>query len=1648
MSIQNRPYVGTWQPNRRVCVQWTPDFLVYINGDTSLPGCADCRHNINIQEFVNSISVDFGVEPGASNCSISMAIPRHYGDSIFRDGNTLLRPGLEVHVYFRGYFPMKGMTTPEARPVAGVNLSDIPQHPYYPVFHGVVTSVSHEFSGGYHTATMTCNGMLHFWEKQKLSGTSGGSFFGARPVNSNIQTTLTGHPMTGKTPYAIIYSLYRDTAGAADGVGFALNSQSNYGAVNTTTRDPMYALTLEYWHRRFRGKIYNLRMHGASGQLFTSSAQAYLSMYGASSNSIGGSTGTATVSPSAGHEGINPFTNDPVTLAGLRPRDPRGGLNRQPVDTSFLPSNNENSRFGLDATQLQAYPTDIGAYGAVNLWESTYESKMDIAGAVVNVSGYEFYQDADGDLVFKPPLYNLDTSSSRVYRIEPEDIVSISFTESEPAATYAIIKGGVFQNMKGVVDESELGTRSTYIDYKLVAQFGWIETSVESTYYNNAKSAFYFAINHLDRINAGVNGASVTIPLRPEIRPGYPVYIPHIDCFYYVTSVAHAMNLGSECTTTLTLTARRRKFFAPGNTANVGTHSGDLPQVDLGNIEGNMIALQALDTSGVPRLVGFPNVVMAIDPSRINPMFQSIGFEAVERELTSGDATRTQTDIRNSRRELFVWRFIDALLENNTLGLPGTTEGSARIRDTTQVFTVAGITNTDGTAQTVIYDEVYYALENYITQRSRAREAKASLVNQAVLKQNEINDLRAGANADSGQVQAQISALEEAIRGLNGRVRNIEQNFEVAPVSSDRPQPFSAYETSTRELRSAIDDVPTVPGSAGTNRNPPRANTEGQINPRRVALMAYLIGRLRVSQTQSNDTTTDPSGIVNTSAQLLQQLSDRKASLSLSVPGFYRYYSASHPKVEQQGYLPIVGSTIEEGGAPTVGTVNERGEVSGTATTVRRERTQLSPQQAAGYLINAWRELHDGQSPPDNAAQILLAIWGHETSQGSNMWNNNFTNSKALQSGLRARLVSRNNGAALFQAYGNPEEGSRHFVRSMIAGQNRVAFQQYLDHPDIAQYAAALRANNYFGRNFRRGTTTPTTAAERAAEATRYENDLRRFIPQARGWIRDARPIGSSDGADTTTLRPAPVLSPTQSAISTVKVVPASNVSGIPEERQNSYVEVVPDHVPTNGLRVKVFGQGRNDSQVVPTNLIRTMTFEARRNLRLSSFSAPSFSPTSGPTLNRLVNRCISPVPNDPLVEALLTSLVTKAGGDTALTTPRPSSELLHAAVTGITGLRTATGAIASAPDVLNINGGVPNDLNVSPVLRITTAEDGRTVLRAKARALIQDVTTANISELAQAQDLLRQSRTITPEVTALVTPWQESIRALFRDSPYPNESGVAQRNTARHLVEGTNIDYSPVFPVSDEKGYEHYGSYQYGRGLSIEPGGNYERMMSADPVQYFTDEQRELWVRALHSGVEVRQERLSTLAATIAASPSFLASAGAQIALDFAQNQGSDRVSMITNGLRNFVFSDRDTVSKLPINNVAYQLSELTPMGQNDTCACKGAEADLLLAAYMAGSGGATFAEISSPGEAAEWVSSQMVEASEAWSEAQSKMRGMSEDQGRQSILDSVEGWNTVADNFRQTNTTLAGNLTTTAESGLSRLSAENRRIFTPIRE
>lgn len=1678
MTIENRPYAGTWVANRRSVIQWTPDFLLYLNGDTSLHGCATCHHNIDINEFVNSISCDFGVEPGASNCSISMSIPRHYGDSIFRDGNTLLRPGLEVHVYFRGYFPMKGLTSPNARPVDGINLADIPQYPYYPVFHGVVTQVAHEYSGGFYTASMTCNGMLHFWEHQKLSGASGGSFFGARPANSGIQTTLTGHPMSGKSPYSIIYSLYRDTAGVADGVGFALASRTNYGAVNTTTNDPLYSLTLRYWEQRFRGKIYGLRMHGASGQLFTSSQQAFLSINGTSAFGGGSSTGTASVSGSLEFPSWDAFSQDPAILLGMRARGRDGRVLRQ-VDTRLAGAPDNRGRMGLDVAQLQAFPTDIGAYGQVNLWESTYESKMDIATAVTNVCGYEFYQDADGDLVFKPPLYNLDTSSSRVYRIEPEDVISINFTESEPAATYCIIKGGAFQNTRGLVDESEWGCRSTYVDYKLVAQFGWIEASLESSYYTNPKSAFFFAINHLDRTNAGVNGCTVTIPLRPEIRPGYPVYIRHIDCFYYVTQVSHAFSLGAECTTTLTMTARRRKFLPPGESGSSSVAlDRNLTAIDLSKTANPARALHTLDNSGVPRIIGFPNVVMAIDPLTINPQFTSIGFQAVERELRGTTRDRTgrfvagQGDLR--RRQVFVWNFIRMMLNRqpailnpvspNTAGTTQTPEPNNDFLATNehQEYAVCGGNGTT-TGVTVQVSTIREALNRYIDNRSTLRTARAILINMQVALQNARRSARTRAQSGGGTTtgstttpssgsnsgRSESTQWYATLEGVTAKIEEFDTNFNRSPSSN-----IQDYVTRYNTLAGIVNEVaPRSQNRLTRISSLDEHNTGTRADP--VVLMSFLIDQFRVTRSQSNDLQTDPSGTVNASANLLEMLSDRKASLNLTVPGHYRYYSASHPNPDMQGYAsltePESGDSSEEvteisvdrNGRP----IGERGQV------VDIQQTRMSGEAAAVNLRNAWRTLH-GQNPSNDVLAILLAQWALESGSGTHMYNYNYggVHWDRIHNGPGMRYISGNPGnMAWYQAYANEAEGARHYVWLLSTGRHREGITQYeqaVSRGDAAAgraYAEGIRRSGYYRGVIRTSSTTTrqrgNTEAEIQADIEHYGGELGHQLRRARQWIANAHleddstvtPRGDRDPAANPTGTRSTASSP-ETDYATSVVVPMTNDTRISPERRGQYVELS-IHTPTKGLRVRVIEDDR--TKVLPTNQIYAMTFEARGIPRSNPFQVSTLNPHNPQGIIRFIDTCLNSPPGY-FANALCNTFVTRVGSSgmsQARTTEPQVGELIAAGVAGITGLRNRNGQISASSGttgspIVNITNGAPNNNNPCTRYRTITGSTGaagkaRVILLEKAKALIKEVTVANITELNQAKPLLlglSRNQPFTQEILALITPWQEDLIALFHGATMPTQ-GPFQRETRTRLVERTDHEqFSPVFPVSDELGYEHYGSFQYGRGLSIEPGGNYERLMATDPFQFATDIQREAFLRALRShpgqtpeAIQARANAVREALRGIATDPEFTNGPGVQAALDYLESaqRNGDRTTQIVNGLANYIMSDRDAVMKMPVNNAAYRLADLLPMGQGDSCGCRGAEADLLLAAYMSGT--QEFTIIDSEDEATQWVGAQMIQAAQSWSQAQQQMRGMAPEVGRRSLLDNVEGWQRLGNSYRQ---------------------------------
>jgi hypothetical protein len=1588
--------------------------LVYINGDTALPGCATCNHRIDIQQFVTSVSVDCGVEPGAASASLSLSIPRTYGDSLFRDGNSLLRPGLEVQIYFRGYFPLQGMVS-EQGVVAGVRLDDVPQYPYYPAFHGVVTEFNNEFSGGFFSGSLTCSGMLHFWQYFKHS--SSGSYFGARPNNSRVHTTLTGHPFSGMTPYSIIYNLYRDTTGAAAGVGFALQSRTNFGARSSTTRESLYSLTQRYWERRFRERPYGLRMHGASGQLFTTSQQAYLSLYRTSSQA--GRFLSANLNPRTARSSRDVFAQDQALLLGLADRQD-GRVLRQP-DLGLLPSAN-GGRLGLSATQMQAFVTDIGQFGQVNLFESTYESKLDIATQVTQVCGYEFYQDVDGDLVFKPPLYNLDTRSSRVYRLEPEDIISFSSKEAEPEATYVVVKAGNFQNLRGAVDDAEWGARSVYVNYPLVAQFGWREHSFETQYYNNAKSAFYAGVAQLDRINAGVNSATVTIPLRPEIRPGFPVYVAHKDCYYYVQSLSHSLSFGADATTTLNLVARRRKFMAPGVPTVPGIRGVDLRAAHL-----PAKPLQALSPEGLPRLVGFPNVVMALDPTQINPMFYVYGFQAEEALLTTN---RTETNRIN--REVFLGNFLRVLWERGLIAARGGSSSGDFLSNPDQEWTVSA----DAFRDVVLtWGSLRQAVGDFIALREQVRATLPSL-------ERRLTELR------------RTTGNEAEIQRITGILQSLRANFESGQGGED-------FASVRQRVVDTLEILRAQSASAPPGRRPRRAppQTSTPADPQQVILFTYLIGQIRVQSPAAGtrDMAYDPTGSFNESANILDLLNDRKASLGLNTPGVYRYYSSAHPDPVHQGYEPLdlrenVATTPEtttsgSGSETSTGASAAAGTPGGPAPTpsltgrVRAQITPMTGQEAARYLREAYIA-HRGSPPSDAVLAVLLAQWGLESGRGRHMYNFNYGGVKTGRhwEGGRVLLGTTEGSAsqgnfirteAYFRAYGSAQEGAYDYLRNLLRN-HAEALRQVETTGDSGRYVEALERSNYF-------TGDVADYVRNIRGLTRQA--LRDWVPAATGSTSASSETSDSSGSSTSQTSTERSVEIPSEEFRTVVLNAASNTEGIPSATAETLVQSS-QHIPQAGLRVRTFTS--STARVVPTQQIRTLTFEQRTVNRASTRPTLVFRDGVTPTTAAAYFRsCLA---GNAALSAALSAEWARYVGAPGLTLQRSGTALMEAALAGIQNVLDSQGSPLNSA---NWARGIPL-ADVGAMAWVANREDALRQLRTRAAVLIADVTAGHSATLQYLSETLRglpsssRNRALPPDVERRFNAWRSALGALFRGRGLPTTLPF-QMASATNVQTASTPSFSPVFPISDERGYEHYGAYQYGRGLSIESGGNYERLMAQDPFQFADSSAVDQFVRALFrsrvrdsNGNLALNENVTRALREIAGNAQFQQSIGGQIALRWAENEGSnqDRTTMIATGLANYVLSDRDSVTKMTAQNAAYSLAELSPRNREEICACRGAEADLLMAAYMAGTRSDTFIHVEGAADqATTWMKDQIVQAGAGWSLAQAALRGLDEDQGRGSLLDQVEGFTALAQQSRGAASAAASEIENAVNTGTSRI-------------
>lgn len=497
------PYQGTYRAGVRPTVVTAPDAIVYINGESDLLGCPQCKRKFDLNKYITSIQVDLNIDSPPGTASVNLSVPRHTVDDLYFDGNLLLTPMMEIEIYAKGHFLVEG----------------VPQ--YYPIFWGLVTEVTDAYSGGEHTISINCADILKWWEICKMNinpaftqalGSQGRNIF--------------GNVFFGTNPYDVIWTLAQQSFGdiivGSGSLTSTFKEENQKQTFNAALSDIM-----AYWEQRFAKIRSNLLLYGTSG------------------TAVRGDTLYDLYSGGAKNKDARSFASQAVRKAN-------GG--------------GDASQMIFDPTdpQIQAMRTQFMNAGQVNFWQSEYQTKLELANLAKEAIGFELYMDVDGSIVFKPPFYNLDVFPNKpVSWVQDIDVIDWDFSESEAEVVTQLTLQGNFGGNTDYGFSEDVTPFTSVTDYHLLRKYGWRSQTYNSEFLGDTQLMFYVGMDVLDRTNARRHRGTVNIPIRPELRLGFPVYIAPKDQIWYVQGISHNIQFGGRAQTTLSLTAKRQKFIAP-----------------------------------------------------------------------------------------------------------------------------------------------------------------------------------------------------------------------------------------------------------------------------------------------------------------------------------------------------------------------------------------------------------------------------------------------------------------------------------------------------------------------------------------------------------------------------------------------------------------------------------------------------------------------------------------------------------------------------------------------------------------------------------------------------------------------------------------------------------------------------------------------------------------------------------------------------------------------------------------------------------------------------------------------------------------------------------------------------------------------------
>lgn len=527
----------------RTIVKTAPDIVVYLDGLPYLLNyfVKDQKTDntwsiVNFNDHVTGFNAGYDTDIMIPNATITLQVP-NYLKHLYQmpGGNNLIQTMMEIQVFAKGYF-----------------LANNGDTVYRRVFKGLVSHIGYSDNGKTVDISIQCYGSMHFLELMQINIHPSVQTAVSSGVNLTVYQSIMGH----KNPYLILQAML---AYSLDTAGF---QQVNLGAPTPTKKNSIYSTSVA---NGYISKWQEIMRHIATE----------VHIYG-----------------TAFKDNL-----DKSKVSESEVRGSKAKHHKAAQSTLMAQQYEYQQQDDLYYNQIRQYQPEM-TITDLSLLNNKIISRMEYIRQILHIINFEGYQDLDGKIIIKPPLYNLDvtnlgprnqqtsatpdgtgdanTSASNplteIYEqtnpfvIYLDEILTENETEDQSAIkkTRTTVCGNINPAFNVGFDPTLLSV-AEYIDIGKLQKFGLREEPTIQVPWiqSGSLSLFAHAVAETVRANRGYRTYTVSIPMRPELKLGFPIYFPHKDMYGYIKSVNIAYQIGATATMTITCDSLRRRVLIP-----------------------------------------------------------------------------------------------------------------------------------------------------------------------------------------------------------------------------------------------------------------------------------------------------------------------------------------------------------------------------------------------------------------------------------------------------------------------------------------------------------------------------------------------------------------------------------------------------------------------------------------------------------------------------------------------------------------------------------------------------------------------------------------------------------------------------------------------------------------------------------------------------------------------------------------------------------------------------------------------------------------------------------------------------------------------------------------------------------------------------